>query len=89
MRAAVGSSMSSYAYAQKPNKWNRILGGSVGLSSHPTTHRMSIQPPLHWLSQPILYNVFKTTENIMSDDRRIYTHTNEIFILVGAPQILA
>ena len=93
MRAAAGSSMPSYA--QKPNKWKYwVCGCSVGPSSHPTTHHMSIpllqkhtQPPLLVVTA-ILYDVFKTTENIMSDDRRLLTQM-KFLSWYGAPQILA
>ena len=45
------------------------------------------QPPLLVVTA-ILYNVFKTTENIMSDDRRILTQM-KFLSWYGAPQILA
>jgi hypothetical protein len=93
MRAAAGSSMPSYA--QKPNKWKYwVCGCSVGPSSHNTSHVYTSITKAYTTTTTlvvtayIILRFFKTTENIMSDDRRILTQM-KFLSWYGAPQILA
>ena len=92
MRAAAGSSMPSYA--QQPNKWKYwgVKCWSI-IPSHNTSHVYASSTKVYTTTTTlvvtaILNNVFKTTENIMYDDRRILTQM-KFLSWYGAPQILA